>query len=96
MQGPDAAAKRSQILGDDTRLAAWPNPFFEEFRLEIPTSAGACRLEVVDFAGRVIEQLELPAGADRLQVGGHWAPGVYALRVVGAAVGVMQVTLVKM
>jgi choice-of-anchor B domain-containing protein len=96
IHGPDAAAKRTQTLGDDTRLTAWPNPFFEEFRLEIPTDAGACRLEVVDFAGRVIEQRDVPTDTGILRLGENWAPGVYALRVVGAGAAAVQVTLVKM
>jgi hypothetical protein len=65
-------------------LAAWPNPFRGEtsLRLSAPLAAAAM-LEVFDVAGRRVDSLALPAGAELLV----WTPpaelasGVYFARV---------------
>lgn len=94
-QGQREAANRSDAAqSTPSAWRVWPNPSSGAFLLEVPPSTA--RLDVVDFAGRVIEQRDVAAGMGTLRLGETWPPGVYALRVVGTDGDAEQVLLVKM
>ena len=70
-------------------LAAWPQPFAGSLQLSAGARGGDLRVEVLDLAGRRVQELLIAGGSgswDGRDAGGRELPaGVYLLRVAGSA-----------
>jgi len=91
------AVLRSDTDATGPQLAAWPNPFTDACRLEIPPGTGTRRIEVVDISGRLIEQIDVSEEAQTLRLGENWTQGGYWLRIrEDAPMRRSQIMLIKM
>ena len=68
----------------DIQLKASPNPSASYFTLRIANDRQDQRiiLRVLDLQGRSIEERNILAGNDELQIGNHYRPGVYIAQII--------------
>jgi hypothetical protein len=87
---------RQQAVSTEFAVKAYPNPFAENFKLNVTSSIeGALQVKVYDMLGKLVENKELNVSdIETLEVGTNYPSGVYNV-VVSQGENVQSLRVIK-